>query len=280
MKLIYFGWLLLLKVTPVLCTICIAQINLSPTFLMIDDNIGIGELYIHNASDAPQEVSIRFQFGYPSSDETGRTIMIYDDHVREKKYSLGDQIRVFPQRFILEPLSTQTVILQVRPVFGNPDGIYFTRVVVRSNMISTDIDQKQAEGINTQINYVLNQNIPVLYRKGEVTTGLEITNVNTLVEANTLIVTKKLLPTGNAPFNGNVQAVLRNNMNEIVATQQQTVVAYFDLVRKISLQLPIEGLQNGEYFLELTYETMRRDVSPEFLVQAPAKTHLITLYID
>lgn len=265
---------------PAIYTVCIAQINLSPTFLMINDNIGIGELYIHNSSDSPQEVSIRFKFGYPSSDKTGRTIMIYDDHERAKRYSLDNQIRVFPQRFILEPLSTQTVILQVRPVFEKPDGVYFTRVVIRSNKISEDIDHIEPGGINTKINYVLNQNIPVMYRKGEVSTGLKITNLNTQIEANTLIITKKLLPTGNAPFNGIVHAILRNNMNEIVATQQQTVVAYFDMFRKLSMQLPTEGIEEGKYYLELTYETTRRDISPEYLVQAPAQTHLFMLYLD
>lgn len=257
-----------------------AQINLSPTFLMIDERTGISELYVHNGSNTPQEVSISFVFGYPSANAEGTTIMVYDDSLKQEQYGLNQHIRVFPQRFIINPQNTQTVILQVRPMRNRDDGVYFTRAVISSNMISKDIDRQTDDGINMQINYVLNQNIPVMYRKGNVYTGLSVNHLNTEISDGRLVVTKQLAPTGNAPFNGSVTAMLRCSSGHILATQHQTVVAYFDLTRKLSLQLPNDKLTKGEYSLMLTYETKRRDISPDQLVQAPAKTQEITIHLE
>lgn len=257
-----------------------AQINLSPTFLMIDEKTGVGELYVHNGSDSRQEVSIRFVFGYPSADADGRTIMVYDDSIKEEKYGLNQHIRVFPQRFIVEPAQTQTVIIQVRPLHHKDDGLYFTRMVVSSNMLTKDIDKQSEDGINMQINYVLNQNIPVMYRKGNVRTGLIINHIDTRLSDDRLLIIKQLMPTGNAPFNGSVTAVLKNSSDEVIATQQQTVVVYFDVLRKLSLPLPKDGLPPGDYSLRLTYETKRRDISPDQLVQAPKKSREIYIHFD
>ncbi len=272
------------QLLPAMLTLChlalAAQINLSPTFLMIDEKTSVGELYIHNGSNSRQEVSIRFLFGYPSADAEGRTTMVYDDSIKEEKYSLNEHIRVFPQRFIIEPAQTQTVILQVRPLHHRDDGLYFTRMVVSSNILTKDIDKQSEDGINMQINYVLNQNIPVMYRKGNVQTGLEISQINTKITGDRLVVTKQLKPTGNAPFNGRVTATLQNSIGEILTTQQQTVVAYFDVQRRLSLQLPEDGLPNGVYSLLLTYETKRRDISPDQLVQAPVKTQKINIHFE
>ncbi len=261
---------LLLQALLTLCHLAtVAQINLSPTFLMIDDKSGISELYVHNGSESRQEVSIRFVFGYPSADTEGRTIMVYNDSLKEEKYGLNQHIRVFPQRFIIDPAQTQTVILQVRPLNQKDDGMYFTRLVVSSNMVSTDIDKQSEDGINMQINYVLNQNIPVMYRKGNVQTGLAFRHIDTKFYHDRLVIVKQLTPTGNAPFNGSVTAILSNSANEVVATQQQTVVAYFDVMRKLSMPLPKDRPPRGDYFLRLIYETKRRDISPDQLVQAP-----------
>lgn len=260
--------------------VTIAQINISPTFLMIEENTGINELYVHNGSEDQQEVRIRFLFGYPSADNEGRTIMVYNDDDMEKQYGLSDYIRVFPQRFIIAPGQTQTVIVQVRPMQQRSDGVYFTRAVVSSNILSKDIDKRIDDEINMQINYVLNQNIPVMYRKGNTKTGLAIRGVDYQFSDDGLVVIKKLSPTGNAPFNGTVSGLIRNSFGDVVAQQQQVVVAYFEVLRRLSFQLPEEGLPAGDYSLELTYKTIRRDISPGQLVQAPALNKHFSFHIE
>jgi hypothetical protein len=258
-----------------------AQVSLAPTALFIPDQTNVGTLYVNNNSQEAQEVSVSFEFSYPGSDGQGNMVTVSDDSVSAARYGFTDYVRVFPRQFVLQPGGQQTVRLQVRPMPGKPDGVYWTRVIVTSNAAARDVETVAvAEGIGTQINYVFKQNIPAFYLKGKTSTGLACGAVTTTVEDGKLVAVSQLTPTGNAPFNGSVTARLLNSAGKEVAMQQQTVVAYFEVLRRVEIALPDGEIAPGNYTLEFTYETRRADISPTDLVQAPPITHSVPVVIE
>jgi hypothetical protein len=253
-----------------------AQVSLSPTALFIKDQTNVSSLYVSNNSLVAQEIGVTFEFAYPGSDPQGNMVTITNDSVSSIRFGLTSNLRAFPRQFVLQPGGQQTIRVQVPPMQGKPDGAYWTRLILSSQTAAKDLDTvKVTQGIGTKINYVLKQNIPVFYLKGKVTTGLTIDKVSTSVEKNKLIAVSKLKPTGNSPFNGSVTAILRDNAGKEVAVQQQTVVAYFEVFRRIELSLP-SVITPGKYTLEFTYETKRSDISSDDLVQAkPVKSNIL-----
>lgn len=259
----------------------IAQVSLSPTSVFITDAVGIESLNISNTSETAQEVQISFEFSYPGYDEIGNLTMVDNDTTKAAIYDLSSTIRAFPRTFIIQPGGQQTVRLQVLPLKDTSDGVYWTRVIVTSTPPSADIETIDVGGgVGTKIGYVFKQNVPVFYKKGTVTTGLQVLKVEAGLEESKLVAVAHLLPQGNAPFNGSVQAYLRNSNGKVVAEQFTTTVVYFEALRRVELMLPEEGLPAGEYTLELNYETQRRDIPSSDLVQAPPVKHSVVVTIE
>ena len=245
-----------------------SQVSLAPTSMFIHDQSNVSSLYISNNSKDPQEVTISFEFSYPGSDEEGNMLTVYDDTLRENLRGLKSGIRVFPRQFVLQPGAQQTVRAQVRPMPSRPDGVYWTRIIVSSNAASKDAETVNVtEGISTKINYVFKQNIPAFYLKGKVTTGLIPGQVSTMVEDGKLVAISNLKPEGNSPFNGSVTARLIDNLGKETAVQQQSIVAYTEVFRRLELLLPEAGIPKGTYKLEFTYKTERADIASSDLVQ-------------
>jgi hypothetical protein len=259
----------------------VAQVSLSPTAIFIKDQTNVASLYVTNNSKVAQEIGIAFEFAYPGSDERGNMITVTNDSVSSIRFELTSSIKAFPRQVVLQPGGQQIIRLQVRPRQDRPDGVYWTRLILSSQSAATDIDTvRAAQGIGTKINYVLKQNIPVFYLKGKVTTGLTVGTVNTSVEKGKLVAVSRLTPSGNAPFNGSVTARLINGTGKEVAVQKQTMIAYFEVLRRIELTLPSSGLTTGKYTLDFTYETKRSDIPFEDLVQAKSVKKSVTVEIE
>jgi P pilus assembly chaperone PapD len=257
-----------------------AQVSLAPTSLFIHDRAGVTTLYVSNTTQEDQEISISFEFSYPGSDSEGNLKTITDDTVSASRYGITGNLKVFPKQFILKPGAQQTVRIQSRPMPERPDGVYWTRVIVSSNSASGEIGSVPvSEGIGTKINYVFRQNIPVFYIKGKASTGLVCRNVATTVDEGKLVAVSSLSPEGNAPFNGTVTAVLSDQNGKEIALQQQTLVAYSEVLRRIELQLPGQNLPAGKYKLDFTYETVRADVSPDDLIQSAPVRHSVEINV-
>lgn len=268
----------LLSVFPVLLP---AQVSVTPTFLSIDERTNLGLIYLNNSSSEPMEVSLSVEFGYPASDETGGTIMVFDDEKRKVRYALDDYVRVFPRQLILGPNASQSIQLMVRPMRDKPDGVYWTRLFITSNRQASDIEQTLEEGaIGASIGYVLRQNIPVIYSRGEISTGLDVLQMDAEITAGRLRASARVVPVGNAPFIGSMHAVLRNGEGAKVGIAYNTLAAYTEIVRGVSVPLPEEGFDPGQYSLEVTFETRRRDISADMLIQAESVREIVQVAIE
>ncbi|MGB9591584.1 MAG: hypothetical protein ACPL1K_03610, partial [Candidatus Kryptoniota bacterium] len=110
-----------------------AQVIVAPTILYMSDKDRFGTFIVMNRSTTPQEISIYFKFGYPSSDSLGNLFMQYGDSAAAQKYSCANWVRGFPRQFIINPGQQQIVRLTVTPPPDLPDGMYWTRLVTRSS---------------------------------------------------------------------------------------------------------------------------------------------------
>jgi hypothetical protein len=258
-----------------------AQVSLIPTSVFISDTKGLESFYIYNNTDSRQEVSISFQFEYPGSDDEGNVKMIKNDSIKAANHDLAPYLRAFPGRLIMQPNTQQTIIFQVRGMADKPDGTYWTRVVVTSNVVAEDIETVNlAEGVGTKIDYIFKQNIPVFYKIGTVTTGIEVLDLETARGNPGLQATARLLPSGNSPYIGSVSAYLRNPNGQLMAEKNTTVVVYDEALRRIEIPFHDEEVPPGDYQLELVFQTRRRDIVQQKLVQADPVWHTVPLRIE
>lgn len=257
-------FLLLLSLLPL--SGLLAQVSLAPTAVYFDKN-GIGTLYVTNNSETAQEITINFQFGYSTNDKNGVMIMVYDDSAKAKTSGLDKMIKAFPRTFNLPPKQQQLVRMQVRAPKDLPEGTYFTRIKVGSSGQVADVGTGSApEGISTLVNVRFEQVIVAFYKKGNVSTGIVVDNIETKLDSNFMKLGINYRTTGNSPYLGKVKINLRGPDGTSLIDASQTVAMYFDGTRVSAFRLP-EVPKPGRYVLELKYETQRTDIAPEDLIQ-------------
>jgi len=255
-----------------------AQIALAPSFVFVDENNGVGNVYVSNNSDKDYEVNINFAFGYPDGDSDGNMVMNYGDTVAYAKYALDPMIRAFPRSFIIKSGAQRTVRIQVIPGQRRKEGFYYTRMKVMAKPQTVDITDTVSVGIGTKINFNFEQITAVFYHKGKVNTGVKINELDIRQIAGALELRPHLACTGNAPFLGSMYAKLKNADGKLVAETQSTTTVYSDVIRRMDLKL--EKLDPGTYTLEFSLETKRNDMQSSDLLQAPRVTMEKTVVIQ
>jgi hypothetical protein len=187
----------------------------------------------------------------------------------DERHGLTGHIRAFPRRLILPPNSSQTIRVQVNPMPDRSDGTFFTRFIVSSNAVTPDVASSTIEegAIGARIDYVLEQSIPVFYRKGQNETGVVVHDVATHQTADRLQLIPRLSRTGNSPFMGTMRAELYSTDGKLISDNAATAFLYFDEWRRI--EIPITDVPRGSYRVVLRFATERNDMSSGDLVQAP-----------
>jgi hypothetical protein len=255
-----------------------AQIALAPSFVFIDENSGVGNMYVSNNSDKAYEVSISFAFGYPDSDAYGNLEMNYEDSIAYEQYALDEMLRAFPRSFILHGGEQRTVRLQIVPGERRREGFFFTRMKVLARPQTPEVTEELTEGIGTKITFTFEQVTAVFYRRGQLSTGLLVKDVDVRHEGNTLQIRPQLHRTGNAPFLGSMFARLKDERGNVVAEAQSTTTAYFDVIRR--MDLGVADVPAGQYKLELSFETRRNDMMASDLVQTPRIVHEMNVVLE
>jgi len=243
-----------------------AQVSLAPSFVFIDENSGVGNIYISNNSKKTYEVSVNFIFGYPGSDADGNLSMNYSDSTASVQYALDPMIRAFPRSFLLIGGEQRTVRIQVLPNQRRKEGYFFTRMKVLAKPQTADVTDSVTTGIGTKINFNFEQITAVFYHKGKVSTGVELKNLDVRQNEGKLEVRPLLQRKGNAPFLGSLMVKLKNSEGKVVSEIQSTTTVYFEVIRRVDLDL--KNVTPGTYTLELSLETKRSDMSSTDLIQA------------
>ena len=255
-----------------------SQVTVAPVLITLDDQNRFGTYMVQNRSDSPQDVTVDFVFGYPSSDSLGNTYMVYDDSVRAGRYSAAPWVRAFPRVFTVAPGQQQTVRLTSRPPSDLDDGMYWARIKTSASARPDEADTLGSTTIGARIIFRFEQITTVMFRKGTVTTGIE-TGTHTISEADDthhLLLT--LQQTGNAPFLGTMEVVVSDANARNVFEHSEPVAIYFDVEKKIAI--PSDILEPGSYKAQVRFKTSRADIPAASIVQAPTITDTFSFTVQ
>ena len=240
-------------------------INPGAKFLFLNEERRSFSLPITNSDDGTVEVSITVKFGYVVSNDSGQATVVYDSTGKPPQ-SAADWVKVYPQRFILGPLETQIVRLAALPPPNLPAGEYWARVMVTSQITKSSL-ALQGKKVSGMI-FAQQLGLPFHYRRGSVTTGLDVQNFNADVSEKSIQVTMDMTRTGNAAYWGTVGFRLFNNDRRRMFDSTSNVVVYTKFNTVYSLDR--KGIPPGDYTLEVELKNEgRRDIRKTDIIQGP-----------
>jgi hypothetical protein len=157
-----------------------------------------------------------------------------------------------------------------------PDRTYFARIKTTSTPVSPPVEIDNNQAVSAQIGVVINQISGVYYKKGEVSTGIEIENIRTKTEDNNFVVLTDYLRLGNSPFLGTITASLMQN-GDVKAEQFISTTLFFSGTHRSEIN--ITDLSSGEYQLRVRFESRRGDISSQDIVQMQPVIETMTITI-
>ncbi len=234
-----------------------AQVSLAPTFVYVDSPERFGSVVVTNGSTHVQEVIINYSFGYPSADSSGRRYIRYNDAAAEERHDLSGWIRSFPQRFRVEPGRRQVVRMIVEPPHGLQDGVYWTRMTVTASESDAG-DDSTPQGTSAQLDFRVKQVIPVVYRKGNPSTGVRVADLFSETDARGTDIRVVLEREGDAPFFGT--AVLRLIDASGVRVKEISTSSDVYFSSSTHFHLEADDIAPGTYTAEVSLSARRSDV--------------------
>ncbi len=254
----------------------ISQITIAPTNMFIEGNTRFGTYMVINNSNETQEISIDFTFSYSSSDSAGTRSIVTDDPEIEDQYSIAEYIKAFPRNFTLAKDQRQIVRLRLSPPSDLPDGTYWARIKTGSSPEAPPVELQASNTVSAKVGIRVEQITGIFYKKGNVTTGIEISDMNTNYdsEKGTLTLLTDIKRTGNSPFLGSITATMKNPSGEEVRRAFSSTSIYFDGIYKNIFD--IKDLPNDTYSINITFESQRSDISSTDLVQMKTVSNTTT----
>jgi P pilus assembly chaperone PapD len=238
----------------------------APHAVYLDHRTRSASITLYNPGADPTEVTISTFYGYPVTDSIGHFMLQVPDSVDPSMPSATAWIDAFPKRMTLAPLSRQTVRLLARPPQGLPDGEYWSRIVISATGGSIPVSSTDTSGIAIGLSLEVRTIIPLLYRKGALTTGIAASNLRAVFSGDSLVTRVHLKRQGTAAFIGTAKGTLLTETGTTVASFQQPVAVYYDAEPVFAL--PIKDLLAGRYRLRVELSTERTDIAPEQLLRA------------
>ncbi|RKZ14161.1 hypothetical protein DRQ53_12185 [bacterium] len=254
---------------------------IAPHALFVDHRIRSAAIFLHNPDDKPVEVSIELIYGYPRGDGDGGVKVFLEREPEAGEPSCAGWIRALPRRVILLPGQRQTVRLLARPPANLPDGEYWSRVAVTSIAVkreSESVEVAGAEGVRVGLELATRTIISLNYRKGPVTTGIDVERFGAGISSDAVTVDMNLRRLGDAAWLGRFDAVLLDSEGDEIEHWDRAIAVYDDIYRVIAL--PLEQPRGpGNYMLSLTWSTAREDLPPEGILPATTVVRAVPLII-
>lgn len=247
----------------------LAQITIAPTTLFLTEQSRIANFLVINNSGETQEVSVSFFFGYVKTDHMGNRQIVSEDDDLASQVSLADWLRGFPRTFTLQPGERQTVRIRANPPAGLEDRTYWARVRTSSNPLTTPVEEQAEDALTARINVKIDQITGIYLKNGDVATGIEVNEIRLHQEENTMNALVDLERTGNSPFIGTVTTSI-SKADSLFDEQQSTTTIFTDGIYRYTHD--VSGLEPGEYSFSIRFETSRRDIRDEDLVQGRTVT--------
>ena len=255
-----------------------ADVRVAPVALYLSDANRTGRIVVENMSAEPRDIEIDLRFGYPVSDENGDISMRYIDSTVSNEPSAKDWIRAYPRRLTLLPGRQQTIRFAARPPAELPNGEYWVRPIITSRPVEQDKPAGEPDGkVSVYLGVTFKTVISINYRRGKVSTGIEIHNPSTHIRNNRLILLVDLSRTGNAAFLGKIVVRIRDSNGKIREEMNNEIAVYHFLRRRMELNL--EGLPRGSYNAEIEVNTDRQALADGDILRAEAVSKTLAFLI-
>ena len=254
---------------------------IAPHALFIDHRVRSGAIFLHNPEDKPVEISVELIYGYPRPDGSGGVHVFLEPEPATSEPSCADWVRALPRRVVLMPGQRQTIRLMAQPPSDLPDGEYWSRVVISSKAAQRPTEGEAVEGVEgvrVGLSLATRTIISLNYRKGPVSTGVELGELTATPNRDEISVAMDLKRLGDAAWLGQVDAVLLDAEGDEVARWDQLLAVYEDQVR--TMRFPLRRRQPaGNYLLSLTLSTERKDLTSDEILPAGTVVRAVPVVI-
>ena len=216
---------IILVLIPIFWNISNSQLTVYPNLVFIDPISRSGYIRVVNGSDVPMEIDINVSFSYNSLDSIF-VIKNSTDSLIEAKHSLLKYLKVFPKRLVVQPKKDQMVRFLVMHPPDIHDGTYTSKITFVSQPVGKQIDTSDKKNIS--MNMVLKTGIisMVIYQKGKLTTALNLTNMNSALDTNSLKLTFGMEKEGNSPYWGKAKISIFDTQGMVVDTLSEHFGVY------------------------------------------------------
>lgn len=267
---------LLLLLAPV--PVAAQGVLVAPHAVFVDHRTRSGWVQLYNPGTEPTEVSIEALFGYPVTDSIGNLELRTIDKPDSTMPSAVTWIQAFPRRAVIPPRARQTIRLLVTPPQGINDGEYWARLAISAKGGAVPVTGADTtRGISVGLSLEVRTIIPLLYRKGTVTTGLAVSGLRTSMDGDSVVVRARLLRQGTASYLGTVRGALINGSGATAGTFESPISVYYDLDPRFAIGAA--GLPPGRYLLRFSVSAERTDIPAEQTLKAPTVTDSIEVRI-
>ena len=254
----------------------INAVYVTPHAVFLDHERRAGQVTVGNSGDAPEEVLVELKFGFPDTDSTGTPFVRFVEDPGREFPSAADWIRPYPRRLRLEPGDRQVVRLLAAPPEDLPDGEYWTRMIVTARGASLAIatpDTTVSAGVALEIRIVTS----ITYRKGDVSTGVELRGLTAAVEGDSMAVWLSAAREGNGAYLGTAGFELLDPERRLVQDWSIPIAVYYPMSRRFVFPLP--PLQSGTCLLRVTLKAERADLLESQVLPAPSVTDSVQIQV-
>lgn len=243
----------------------VEAILVAPHAVFMDHRTRTAQVFLVNTGDTPEEVSIDLTYGYPATDSTGTIYIRLLDHPDSTEPSAAGWIKAYPRRAVLAPGQRQVVRLLATPPTGLADGEYWSRIIATSRGSKVAVVSGDS-GVSAGLALELRTIISLSYRKGDVRTGLDVTDLRAAQEGDSLVVWLGADRQGNAAFLGTVRYQLVDGGGRVRGEWESPIAVYHPLSRRYVF--PIDSATPGRYTLRLDASTARSDLDQRNILPA------------
>lgn len=244
-----------------------AQLELAPTRVLLSSRQRTQEVTVRNTTGKPMEVSTDLSFKLIRADEDGSLSLDSAKTDLERARSGRDWVKIFPRRFTLAPGASRLIRVMVTIPDSVADGEYWARMVVAGMPLGSSVPvmSDSTEGFATDLTMRLEMDIPVMIRKGPVSTGIEVVNAEARATQSGSLFLLDLRRNGNSAYRGTLTLTVQRADGTVAATREAQYTTEFDL--RTAIRLP--KLTDGVYDVSVTSKSVKKGSANDAVIPAP-----------
>lgn len=252
----------------------VAGIAVDPHMVVLTPSRPAGAITVLNPHATRAEFSVDLRFGFATTDSAGRLRVELRDG--PDSASAAEWITPYPSRFTLRPGGTRTVRLLARPPAALLDGEYWARITVhaRDDAPASFIDTSDSSSARVRIAMETATVLPIFFRKGAVTTGVTITELDAVVHSDSVDVSATLTRRGNGAFVGVARLSVHDANGRQIAKADRQIAVYRSMRPRWTVALPTDACRDG-CKVSLRLSTERHDVPQSLLLAGKSDEKMI-----